>query len=185
MGLELSVVRQLVTMHGGAVAAKSAGPGMGSCFTVRLPMVAVASPPMPTELESQSPSHASVGPSTRPLSIVVIDDSEDVRELMADLLRAWGHTVEVAPDGVAGSELTLRQKPDVAFVDIGLPKLDGYGVAAYVREHMPDTSTRLVAMTGFGQESDRRRALAAGFDIHIVKPASMDALRNALSFEDS
>ena len=189
LGLGLSVVRQLVTLHGGTVAAKSAGPGKGSCFTVRLPLMAMASvppPPLPglvDDLESQPRGSARAG--MRPLSIVVIDDSEDVRELMADLLRTWGHTVEVAPDGEAGSELTVRQKPDVAFVDIGLPKLDGYGVAAYVREHMPANLPRLVAMTGFGQESDRRRALAAGFDIHIVKPASMDALRSALSFEDS
>lgn len=123
------------------------------------------------------------GPTTRPLSVVLIDDSEDVRELMAELLRGWGHSVEVAPDGESGSELALRCRPDVAFVDIGLPKLDGYGVAALLRSHH-ELKMRLVAMTGFGQESDKRRALDAGFDVHLVKPASIEALRAALTFEE-
>jgi len=127
-----------------------------------------------------APAHELAG---RPLSVVLIDDSEDVRELMAELLRGWGHHVEVAPDGESGSALTLRERPDVAFVDIGLPKLDGYGVAALLRSHR-ELKTRLVAMTGFGQESDKRRALDAGFDVHLVKPASIEALRAALTIED-
>jgi CheY-like chemotaxis protein len=154
---------------------KSQGQGCGSEFTVRLPLEQAQKPaetaPAPTN-----------GTHTRPLSIVLIDDSEDIRELMADLLRGWGHHVEVAADGESGSELALRARPDVAFVDIGLPRLDGYGVAEHLRSKLSRDSLRLVAMTGFGQESDRRRALDAGFDLHIVKPASIEALKRALSF---
>jgi DNA-binding response OmpR family regulator len=91
--------------------------------------------------------------------------------------------VQVAPDGETGSELALRAKPDIAFIDIGLPKLDGYGVAEALRSHH-ELKTRLIAMTGSGQESDRRRAFDAGFDAHLVKPASIEALHAVLSFEE-
>jgi signal transduction histidine kinase len=182
LGVGLSVVRQLVALHQGTVAAYSDGQGQGSRFVVWLPL----SPneeqrPVPTLRDSVPPPGQTQA--TRPLSVVLIDDSEDVRELMAELLRGWGHNVEVAEDGESGSELALRCKPDVAFVDIGLPKLDGYGVAALLRSHR-ELKMRLVAMTGFGQESDKRRALDAGFDVHLVKPASIEALRAALTFEE-
>lgn len=182
LGVGLSVVRQLVALHQGTVAAHSAGPGQGSEFVVWLPLAppAVEQPNAPSR-ESVTAGHDAQA--TRPLSVVLIDDSEDVRELMAELLRGWGHRVEVAPDGESGSELALRCRPDVAFVDIGLPKLDGYGVAALLRSHS-ELNMRLVAMTGFGQESDKRRALDAGFDVHLVKPASIEALRAALTFEE-
>jgi signal transduction histidine kinase len=182
LGVGLSVVRQLVALHNGTVAAYSAGSGLGSEFVVWIPLTATdQAHPRPAHTRDSVP--VSNGVTTRPLSVVLIDDSEDVRELMAELLRGWGHHVEVAPDGESGSELALRQNPDVAFVDIGLPKLDGYGVAALLRSHA-DFKSRLVAMTGFGQESDKRRALDAGFDVHLVKPASIEALRAALTFED-
>jgi two-component system, sensor histidine kinase len=176
LGLGLSVVRQLVVMHDGTVSVKSDGQGCGSEFTVRLPLEQALKP------AEVAPAPATNGNHTRPLSIVLIDDSEDIRELMADLLRGWGHHVEVAADGESGSELALRARPDVAFVDIGLPRLDGYGVAEHLRAKLSRDSLRLVAMTGFGQESDRRRALDAGFDLHIVKPASIEALKRALAF---
>jgi signal transduction histidine kinase len=182
LGVGLSVVRQLVSLHEGTVAAHSEGQGLGSTFTVWLPLApSEVTQPHPIPRDSvPAPNNA---PATRQLSVVLIDDSEDVRELMAELLRGWGHRVEVAPDGESGSELALRCRPDVAFVDIGLPKLDGYGVAALLRSHQ-DVKMRLVAMTGFGQESDKRRALDAGFDVHLVKPASIEALRAALTFEE-
>jgi CheY-like chemotaxis protein len=118
----------------------------------------------------------------RPISIVLIEDHDDVRELMADLLRGWGHHVEVAADGESGIELVLRRQPDVALIDIGLPKLDGYGVATRLRAEN-ELKTRLVAMTGFGQEADKSRTMDAGFDRHLVKPATIEALRGALAFE--
>jgi signal transduction histidine kinase len=182
LGVGLSVVRQLVALHEGTVAAHSDGPGRGSTFTVWLPLAPGEVAQSYAHLRESVPATIDE-PAPRSLSVVLIDDSEDVRELMAELLRGWGHQVEVAPDGESGSELALRCRPDVAFVDIGLPKLDGYGVAALLRSHQ-DLKMRLVAMTGFGQESDKRRALDAGFDVHLVKPASIEALRAALTFEE-
>ena len=179
LGVGLSVVRQLVALHHGTVAAHSDGPGQGCQFVVWLPLAPSEDAQPQPELRESIPA----AETTRQLSVVLIDDSEDVRELMAELLRGWGHRVEVAPDGESGSELALRCRPDIAFVDIGLPKLDGYGVAAFLRSHL-DLKMRLVAMTGFGQESDKRRALDAGFDVHLVKPASIEALRAALTFEE-
>ncbi|HKP62413.1 MAG TPA: response regulator [Polyangiales bacterium] len=176
LGLGLSVVRQLVVMHEGSVAVKSEGPGKGSEFTVRLPLDRGRTKP------AETPADSAATPARRPLSIVLIDDSEDIRELMADLFRGWGHHVEVAADGESGSELALRSQPDVAFVDIGLPRIDGYTVAEQLRTQLSREQLRLVAMTGFGQESDKRRALDAGFDLHIVKPASIEALKRALAF---
>ena len=180
LGVGLSVVRQLVAMHEGEVHADSAGPGRGSEFRVRLPLIAAAQPKpaQPAAVNGTEKRGA------RPLSILLIDDNEDIRELMSALLRRWGHEVQVAPDGEEGCELALRGKPDVAFVDIGLPGMDGYGVAARLRSERRRDQLRLVAMTGFGQESDKRRALDAGFDLHIVKPASVEALQQALSFKE-
>jgi signal transduction histidine kinase len=182
LGVGLSVVRQLVALHDGTVAADSKGTGLGSEFVVWLPL-APGDTSQLTSAARQSAAQPVNATPTRPLSVVLIDDSEDVRELMAELLRGWGHHVQVAPDGESGSELALRCRPDVTFVDIGLPKLDGYGVAALLRSH-EELKMRLVAMTGFGQESDKRRALDAGFDVHLVKPASIEALRAALTFEE-
>jgi len=180
LGVGLSVVRQLVGMHDGEVQAISAGTGHGSEFCVRLPLVAT---PQPSAAAKTAPS-VSDKREKRVLSILLIDDNEDIRELMSALLRRWGHDVQVAPDGEEGCELALAGQPDVAFVDIGLPGMDGYGVATRLRTERPRDQLRLVAMTGFGQESDKRRALDAGFDLHIVKPASVEALQQALSFKE-
>jgi signal transduction histidine kinase len=180
LGLGLSVVRRIVAMHEGTVDAHSEGRDRGSEFIVRLPL----HEPDPAS-EAQPADSASSGPTmTKPLSIVLIEDSEDIRELMADLLRDWGHTVSVAGDGGAGAELVLSSQPDIAFIDIGLPVLDGYEVATRIRAHACKKPPRLVAMTGYGQESDKRRAMSAGFDAHLVKPASIDALKQALTFEE-
>jgi two-component system, sensor histidine kinase len=181
LGVGLSVVKQLVAMHEGEVRAESGGTGAGSEFRVRLPLI--AAPEKPVAPAQAGPKAADKNRS-RPLSILLIDDNEDIRELMSALLRRWGHNVEVAPDGEEGCELALRGQPDVAFVDIGLPGMDGYGVAERLRTERRPDQLRLVAMTGFGQESDKRRAFDAGFDQHIVKPASVEALQQALSFKE-
>jgi signal transduction histidine kinase len=180
LGLGLSVVRRIVAMHEGTVDVRSEGRDRGSEFVVRLPLHEpdAANQQPPAETAAPEPTNG------RPLSIVLIEDSEDIRELMADLLRDWGHTVSVAGDGGAGAELVLSSQPDIAFIDIGLPVLDGYEVATRIRAHGCQKPPRLVAMTGYGQESDKRRAISAGFDAHLVKPASIDALKRALTFEE-
>jgi CheY-like chemotaxis protein len=116
--------------------------------------------------------------------IALIDDNPDVREMMQELLSMWGHDVEAADRGEDGVELILRLKPDVAFVDIGLPDIDGYTVAARIRDALGPGSVRLIAMTGFGRDSDRKRAHQAGFDLHLPKPADISSLKKALSFEE-
>jgi CheY-like chemotaxis protein len=113
---------------------------------------------------------------------VIVDDSEDIRDGMLDLLRSWGYSVDAAPDARRGIELIVAKRPDAAFIDLGLPDLDGCEVAREVRRAFPDAAPHLLAMTGFGRAEDRERVKAAGFDAHLVKPASIDDIRSALSF---
>jgi CheY-like chemotaxis protein len=117
----------------------------------------------------------------RPLSIVFVEDNTDVRETVAELLRDWGHTVHEAEDGPTGWETILLVKPDVALVDLGLPGFDGLELARRVRKSPALRGLRLVALTGFGQPSDRVRSREAGFDVHLVKPAQPVTLMAALS----
>jgi CheY-like chemotaxis protein len=120
------------------------------------------------------------GSDVRPLRAVVCDDAPDLRDLVADLLRLRGHDVHVVSDGPAAISLIVTEKPDVALIDIGLPDMDGYEVAREIRRQLPDHRPRLIAMTGYGQASDRAAAFEAGFDAHIVKPASADKILRAL-----
>jgi signal transduction histidine kinase len=185
LGLGLSIVKRLVAMHQGTVAVTSAGVGCGSSFTIRLPL-AVLAERAATETEATSNGSTRSGhASGAPLMIVLVDDNEDVRESMKDLLTDFGHVVHVAADGAAGVELILRIQPDVAIVDIGLPILDGYQVATQVRSKLDRNQVRLVALTGYGQEADRVRAREAGFDGHLVKPADENAITDILSVKES
>ena len=174
LGLGLSLVRRLVELHGGVVTAHSAGPGHGSSFEVRLPAQDAATVTAPTE-RTHLPHASGKG-----LRAVVVDDNPDLRELVAELLMALGHQVETAEDGPSGLALIRDRRPDVALVDIGLPGLDGYGLARAIRQELPDCAVRLVAMTGYGQEGDRARALDAGFDVHIIKPATAATILRAI-----
>jgi CheY-like chemotaxis protein len=112
--------------------------------------------------------------SERAVSVVLVEDNDDIRESMEELLTALGYEVHGASDGASGAALILQLEPDVAIVDIGLPGIDGYEVAARVRHHLGHDRLRLVAMTGYGDDSDRRRTREAGFDTHLVKPAGID-----------
>jgi signal transduction histidine kinase/ActR/RegA family two-component response regulator len=173
LGLGLTLVRALVEMHGGTVAARSEGPGRGSEFSVRLPATEPA-------------TDAAVVPAGTPGAgdvrrrVVVIEDNDDIRALLAEVLAASGHEVETVADGASGLSRLLAAPPDVALVDIGLPGCSGYDVARAVRSDVGDAIV-LVAMTGYGQPEDRARAIAAGFDDHLTKPVDVEALERVLA----
>jgi CheY-like chemotaxis protein len=161
LGIGLTLVRRLIELHGGKVGADSAGPGKGTVFTVRLPAIV-----RPAAGASPVTSRAPI-PTRR---VLVIEDNEDSRLSLRELIRGLGHDVHEAADGVAGLESALAIAPDLALVDIGLPGLDGYEVARRLREHPIGRRLRLVALTGYGLPEDRQRAIDAGFDRHLVKP---------------
>ena len=179
LGLGLGLAKRLVELHGGTISAASPGSGKGATFEFRLPLIATAEmPPLP---------RTKTAPNERPLRAVVVDDASDLRELIGDLLRTRGHDVQLVADGPSAVKLIRAEKPDVALVDIGLPDMDGYEVARVLRREFPKDRLRLIAMTGYGQANDRAAAFAAGFDAHIVKPASVDKIVRALyaSAEDA
>jgi signal transduction histidine kinase/ActR/RegA family two-component response regulator len=165
MGLGLTLVRSLVQLHGGTVEALSEGADRGSAFAVRLPVLAS---------ESQAAGARSKPP--EPLvsrRIVIVEDNDDLRVMQEQLLRLAGHDVEAAISGPSGVERILAVRPDVAFVDLGLPGFDGYEVARRVRAAC-ETSILLIAVSGYGQLQDRKRAQDAGFDGHLTKPVGLE-----------
>jgi signal transduction histidine kinase/CheY-like chemotaxis protein len=173
MGIGLTLVRKLTELHGGSVRAYSRGAGSGSEFVIRLPLAA----PPPAEVPSHRPAGAAA---STPRHIVVVEDNADIRDLLRIKLRHLGHRVDTAEDGVKGLETVLSAKPDIALVDIGLPGLDGYDLARRVRKELGN-DVYLVALTGYGQADDRKRALEAGFDVHLTKPADLVDLQNVLA----
>ncbi|WP_395820594.1 response regulator [Archangium minus] len=178
LGLGLTLVRRLVEMHGGHVSARSEGLSKGSEFTVRLPLPAGPAPAL--AIPHMVKAAAATAHKLQPLHILLVEDNPDIRETLRDLLELHGHRVEEASDGRSAVALVLSQRPQVALVDIGLPELDGYKVAELVRASAGGSDTRLVALTGYGHPEDRKRALEAGFDAHLVKPVSSDDLSQVL-----
>lgn len=177
LGLGLPVVRHLVELHGGRIEVHSAGLNKGSEFIVRLPLFWEAS-----QVAPQPPPRPLAPPAaTVPHHLLVIEDNPDARQSLQELLQMSGHQVDVAEDGQRGIEVALAQRPDTAFVDIGLPLVDGYEVARRLRKHFGKQGIRLIALTGYGQPEDRVRALAAGFDVHLVKPVDLETVTRALS----
>jgi signal transduction histidine kinase len=176
LGLGLAIVRSLVTLHGGSVSATSGGRGRGAEFTIRLPGAdRVAAPAPAAPGTSSAPGVTASGRPAR--RVLVVDDNEDGAHMLADILRALGHQVACAYDGPGALATAASFAPDVALLDIGLPVMDGYEVAQGFLRDGRLCRTRLVAITGYGQEQDRERTAAAGFIAHLVKPVDFDRLR--------
>ncbi len=172
LGIGLSLVRRLVELHGGSVSAHSAGTGGGSSFEIRMPRIEAASAGCAA---AASPAH----PVQRP-TVLLIEDNEDGREMMATMLAAYDFPVLQAADGLEGVRCALAQRPDAALVDIGLPGIDGYEVARRLRQDPATRHIRLIALTGYGLAEDQRRVLEAGFDLHLVKPVDLGMLLQVL-----
>jgi PAS domain S-box-containing protein len=178
LGIGLSLANRLLQMHGGSVTAASPGEGLGSTFTVRLPLVASQHVPDAPGPESRE---ANAGQDGKSIRILVVDDNEDAAESMAALLRARHHLVNVANDGHHALQLIKDYEPHLVFLDIGMPVMDGYEVARRIR-NMPDRGhVRLVALTGWGAEHDRASSKKAGFDYHLTKPASLETVEGLIA----
>lgn len=177
LGLGLPLVRALVQLHGGTVEAHSEGPGRGSELVVRLPLARLHGA---TEYLSQRVDAMSAA--ATPLDVLIADDNDDARQMLQLAVQSWGHRVETADSGPSAVDRAIAMRPSVAIVDIGLPGIDGYQVARCIRAALGD-GCRLLALTGYGRPEDRARALAAGFDDHLVKPVSFDRLRHMLDLD--
>jgi CheY-like chemotaxis protein len=172
LGIGLTLVRNLVLMHGGAVEARSPGLGRGSEFVVTLPAltdVALADEQRP------APSFVPQG------RILIVDDNADAADTLGELLSTLGATVRIAHSGPAALDAVDAFAPDTVLLDIGMPEMDGYEVARRIRARHADRDLLLVALTGWGQAHDQQRSRAAGFDHHIVKPPDVDQLRELLT----
>jgi len=171
MGIGLALVRNLVELHGGSVRARSDGIGKGTEFVIELPL-ASAEAAEPVKVKSQA--------ALPPRKIVIVEDNVDVRDLLRLKLRRLGHAVDAVGDGVAGVKTILETRPQMALIDIGLPRLDGYQVASTIRSKL-GRDIVLVAVSGFGQPEDKKKALDAGFDDHITKPADVQDIEELLA----
>jgi signal transduction histidine kinase len=174
LGIGLTLVKRLVEMHGGTVGVQSAGPGKGSRFEARFPLVHAAGA-SPSLDDAQQPA----GTTKR---VLVVEDADDARESLGMLLAQWHHDVSFARDGIDGLARARELQPDVAIIDIGLPGINGYEVARRIREGTLPWSRRvkLLALTGYGQPEDRDRAAQAGFDQHLLKPVEPSLLKQML-----
>ncbi|MHB8736701.1 MAG: PAS domain-containing hybrid sensor histidine kinase/response regulator, partial [Terriglobales bacterium] len=175
LGIGLTVVQRLVELHGGSVTAHSEAPGKGSEFVVRLPGI--------LEGRRQEPTGASPGAAQPPVAcrILVVDDNVDAAESIAMILRLSGHEVRLVHNGPAALEAAEQYQPEAVVLDIGLPGMNGYEVAKRLRQHPNFRETLLIAVTGYGQEDDRRKSLEAGFNQHLVKPVDPTALQTLLA----
>jgi len=176
LGLGLPLVRGLVQLHGGTVDARSAGPGRGSEFVVALPLAPAAA----AARRERGPSRGAARRTRGGMRVLVVEDNADGRDSLRELLTLWGHRVEAAADGAAALATVFAAPPDAALIDIGLPDVDGNEVARRIRAVLGPEQVALIAMTGYGQPEDRRRALAAGFDTYLVKPVDPTELGRLL-----
>ncbi|RKH69687.1 ATP-binding protein [Corallococcus aberystwythensis] len=178
LGLGLAIARSLVTLHEGTISAHSQGRGLGSTFTVRLPALEAEVPaalptPQPGALVPPEPTSVSA-------RVLIVDDNRDAADVLSESLEFLGCTTRVAYDGPTGLEAAKAFRPEIALLDIGLPVMDGYELARLLRQQEEPRPMKLVAVTGYGQESDRQRSKAAGFDAHLVKPLHFETLETLL-----
>jgi signal transduction histidine kinase/CheY-like chemotaxis protein len=177
LGIGLTLVRELVHRHGGVVEARSAGSGLGSEFVVRLPGAGPA------------PSHAAAAPTPlpprvvagRPLRIMIVDDSPAIVTTLGMILRDWKHIVQICSDGFSALEAARGFQPDVVLADLGMPRMNGYDMARELRRMPAMRDTVLIAIRGYGQESDMQRSREAGFSRHLVKPVDLAELKEVLT----
>ena len=174
LGIGLTLARRLVELHGGSIEARSEGIGQGSEFVVRLPVAVDRAPTPPEEPDDE------IKPSGK-RRILVVDDNRDSAESLAMLLRLTGNETSVAYDGEEAVEAAARQRPDVILLDIGLPKLNGFDACRRIRENRWAKNVLIIALTGWGQEEDRRKSAEAGFDGHLVKPVDHAELMRLLA----
>jgi CheY-like chemotaxis protein len=167
LGIGLTLARRLVELHGGSLEAASDGPGLGSRFFVRLRLASVQTgPPLPPTREEVPAALARV---------LIAEDNPDAAEMMRLMLTFKGHDVKVAADGVQAIAIARAFMPHVAFLDIGMPRMDGHDAARRIRDHL-GRQVMLVALTGWGQDEDKPRSLESGFDHHLTKPPEPDVL---------
>jgi CheY-like chemotaxis protein len=174
LGIGLTLVKTLIELHGGSVNVTSDGPGHGSEFTVRLPVVEAARP----ERRTGAAPPARSGTVHR---VLIVDDNDDGAESLSLLLRFAGHTTQKAHDGPQAIEAAEHFRPQVILLDIGLPGMSGYEVCRRIRQEPYGPSMTIIALTGWGQEEDRKRSREAGFDTHMVKPVDHEALLKMLA----
>ena len=175
LGIGLHIASQMVNENGGHIEVQSPGVGLGSEFTITLPLHSEAS------IEEEEPEDPDEEPAiANTLTILVVDDNRDAADSLAKLLQAWGHEVWTAYDGLQAIDLAREKRPLVALVDIALPKVDGYQVAQRLSRDQWGRTMTLIAVTGMGRDDDKERALAAGFDEHLTKPIDYEALRQIL-----
>ena len=178
LGIGLTLVKNLVEMHNGVVQARSDGLGRGSEFVVRLPISAGA---FDQDRGRETGDEVCQPPSPSGYRLMVVDDNQDAADSLAMLLRLQGHEVRVAYSGMAALEMTKTYTPDVVFLDIGMPGMDGYETARRIREQPGLAKVVLAALTGWGQKEDRRRTAEAGFNHHLVKPPEPKAVESVLA----
>ncbi len=182
LGLGLTIVRSLVLLHGGTVEARSAGPGRGAEILLRLPRARDERPRDAVSPATRRRMTPHLGVSTaHARRVLVVDDNEDAVDSLAEALLELGHSVETARDGAAALGLLQRFIPDVVFLDIGLPVMDGYELARRIRGDRRFADTVLVALTGYGQKKDQLLATEAGFDAHLVKPVDIRAIEKIIA----
>ena len=179
LGIGLTLVRRLVGMHGGSIEARSAGLGKGSEFVVRLP-VADGTEEVARAADAELERPVAAGSGSPKPRMLVVDDNTDTALSLATLLEIEGHEVFTAHDGLAAIESAHAHRPDVVLLDIGLPKLDGHEACGRIRSQPWGKKMIVIAVTGWGQDEDRRKSQDAGFDGHLVKPVDYDQLAELL-----